>query len=84
MGHARVQLAVKLLIRPVTPARAGADNPMRTSPQQDTKVSQNSSHAPSHRPQHTTNAAAAATDSQSEVSRRDLPQHVLVQLGVSQ
>jgi hypothetical protein len=66
MGHASHHLAVKLLIRPVTPAGAGADDPARTSPLQDTNVSQNWSHALGHRPQHTTNAAAAATDSQSD------------------
>lgn len=61
MGHTRVQLAVKLLIRPVTPARAGADNPTRTSPRQDTTVSQNSGHASSHRPQHITERDSCTT-----------------------
>lgn len=65
MGHASYQLAVKLLIRPVTPARAGTDNTMQTSPRQDTTVSQDLGHTPNHQPQHTTNAMTATTHSQS-------------------
>ena len=72
MGHASHHLAVKLLIRPVTPARAGTDDRARTSPLQDTKVSQNWSHVLGHQPQHTTNAVTASTDSQSD-PRRNSP-----------
>lgn len=66
MRHAGFHTAVKLLIRPVTPTRAGADNPIRTSPYKDTTVSQNPGHAPSHQPHTTTNAMAAPTHSQSD------------------
>jgi hypothetical protein len=56
MGHTRVQLVVKLLIRPVTPARAGAGSPGRTSPVKDTTVSQAKSHDRGHQQQPTTQA----------------------------
>lgn len=52
MGHARVQLP----IRPLTPTRGGAGSPSRTSPGQDTKVSQAKSHDRSHRQQPTRQA----------------------------
>jgi len=60
MGHTRNSnaLVVKLLIRPVTPSRAGVNSPEWTSHKKDTtkqQVSQQKSHTRNHRHQPSTN-----------------------------
>ena len=44
-GHASCNLAVKLLIRPAAPGRAGVENSGRTGPPKGTQASQDSGHA---------------------------------------